>query len=172
MTFSTPGWVSGGAAAFDAIASLVTRSSRRAHLGGRLFDGKTQAMLARRQVEHGDCLSQRTFRLRQTMQLRNFGARGGPEDRVVADVDELAFFSEVEADVPTLAGMVTDAVTAGIFGMLDLASAYYHSSPQRNALSYLSRAAAGGCVTRKLSYLSLLPVREAAALLRQYLRHG
>jgi len=33
-----------------------------------------QTMLAREQLEQGDCLSQRTLRLRHTTQLRNFGA--------------------------------------------------------------------------------------------------
>lgn len=46
---------------------------RRAQRGGRSADGRTQAMSARRQLAHGDCLSQRTLRWRQTTQLRGFG---------------------------------------------------------------------------------------------------
>lgn len=62
------------AAAALAAAALATRSNRRAHRGGRFVAGKTQGILARRQFEHGDCLSQRTLRLRHTTQLRSLGA--------------------------------------------------------------------------------------------------
>jgi hypothetical protein len=79
------------------------RSRRRAHLGGRSVDGKTQAIFARRQLEHGDCLSQRTLRLRHTTQLRNFGAGAGADD---------GFLSEPEAEA------ATDAVTAATCDML------------------------------------------------------
>lgn len=81
-------------------ASLVRRSRRRAHLGGRSSEGNTQAILARRQLEHGDVLSQRTFRRRQTAQLRDFGLSAetdaGPA-RAAAGVD-VAFFSEAGAE--------------------------------------------------------------------------
>jgi hypothetical protein len=77
---------------------LVRRSKRRAHLGGRSVDGKTQAIFARRQFEHGDRLSQRTLRLRHTMQLRNLGGGAGGDDGVLADAGEFAFFSEPKAD--------------------------------------------------------------------------
>ena len=87
MTFSTPESASCGAGAFEVAASLVYRSRRRAHLGGRSVDGRTHAIFARRQFEHGDFLSQRTLRLRHTTQLRNFAV-----DR------ELALFSEPKAE--------------------------------------------------------------------------
>lgn len=48
-------------------------SKRRAHLGGRSVEGNTHGMLARRQLEHGDNLSHRTLRRRQTVQLRGRG---------------------------------------------------------------------------------------------------
>lgn len=54
------------------------------------MEGKTQAIFARWQLEHGDCLSQRTFLVRHTTQLRRFGT--GTD----AGADELAFFSEGE----------------------------------------------------------------------------
>lgn len=81
---------------------MLRRSRRRAHLGGRSGDEKTQAIFARRQFEHGDCLSQRTLRLRHTMQLRNFD-----DDELLADTAEVAFFSEFESEAP--AGTVTAA---------------------------------------------------------------
>ncbi len=56
-------------------------------------------MLARRQLEHGDCLSHRTLRLRQTTQLRNFGALADANDGPLADVDKVALFSGPEAEV-------------------------------------------------------------------------
>lgn len=58
-------------------------------------------MFARRQFEQaGESLSQRTFRLRHTTQLRDFdpldaGARPG--------AGELALFSEIEAETCTVA---------------------------------------------------------------------
>ncbi len=96
---------------FDA-ALLATRSRRRAHLGGRSVDGKTQGIFARRHVEHGDSLSQRTFRVRQTTQLRSFGAEADVLPLLVADPGDVAFFSEGEAEAPSesLAGGV---VTGG-----------------------------------------------------------
>jgi hypothetical protein len=93
ITLPTSWSVASGAKVFDALALLARP---RAHLGGRSSEGKTQAMFARRQLEHaGDCLSQRTFRLRHTTQLRDFdpldaGAR--------ADDGVLALFSEPEAE--------------------------------------------------------------------------
>ena len=49
------------------------------------MEGRTQAMPARRQLEHGESLSQRTFRDRQTTQLRGFdaGPAAGPGDSEV-----------------------------------------------------------------------------------------
>lgn len=79
------------------------RSSRRAHLGGLSLDGNTQAIFARRQLEHGEVLSQRTLRRRQMTQLRNFGAAGG--ELVVVVVVGVACFSEGEAE-PTAAPVV------------------------------------------------------------------
>lgn len=67
--------------------ALVRWSRRRAHLGGRSLDGTTHSMLARRQLEHGDSLSQRTLRLRHTTQLRGLRGRDASAD---GDVEELA----------------------------------------------------------------------------------
>lgn len=105
MTLATPGSVvSCGARAFDAAALLVRRSRRRAHLGGRSVDGKIQATFARLQLEHGDCLSQRTLRWRHMTQLRNFDASAGVDGGVLelADSGEVAFFSEPKAKAPAL----------------------------------------------------------------------
>lgn len=110
MTLPAPG---SGAGACDTAPLLVRRSRRRAHFGGRSVDGKVQAIFARRQLEHGDCLSQRTLRLRQTMQLRDFDT--GADDGVLTD--ELAFFSEFEVEglAPAFSGGVAaDAITADI----------------------------------------------------------
>lgn len=84
-----------------AAASWVMRSRRRAHLGGRSAEGTTQAMLARRQLEHGDCLSQRTLRLRHTTQLRGFLAE---TEAVAAETGVLASFSDAETEAPPGAG--------------------------------------------------------------------
>ena len=65
-------------------------------------------MFARRQLEHGLDLSHRTLRLRHTIQLRNFGA----DEPVLADVGEVAFFSELETEA------ATDAVAAAICDMI------------------------------------------------------
>ena len=54
-----------------------------------------QAIFARRQFEHGDCLSQRTLRARHTWQLRPFDAAlGGSESS-----GGFAVFSEADAEV-------------------------------------------------------------------------
>ncbi len=82
------------------------------------MDGKTQATFARLQLEHGDCLSQRTLRLRHMTQLRNLEASAGADDGVLAEV---AFFSEPKAEAAALAfpGEVpTDPVTASTCDML------------------------------------------------------
>ncbi len=90
---------------FDAVALLENRSRRRAHLGGRSVEVSTQAIFARRQFEHGDCLSQRTLRLRHVTQLRSFGVGFGvgfgPEDGVFVEVGELALFSASKAETVT-----------------------------------------------------------------------
>lgn len=54
-------------------------------------------MLARRQLEHGETLSQRTFRRRQVVQLRDFGL-SAEMDAVGAGraAVNVAFFSEAE----------------------------------------------------------------------------
>ena len=119
MTLSTPGSVPCGDRAFDAAGLLVRRSRRRAHLGGRSVDGKTQATFARLQLEHGDCLSQRTLRLRHMTQLRNFDASAGV-DGVLADASELALFSEPKAKAPAFAfaDEAADPVTANICDIL------------------------------------------------------
>jgi hypothetical protein len=57
-------------------------------------------MLARRQFEHGDCLSQRTLRLRQTMQLRAFsvGLSLASMIKLGSDSRVAASFSDVKSD--------------------------------------------------------------------------
>jgi hypothetical protein len=80
---------------------------RRAHLGGRSVGGTIQAILARRQLEQGDRLSQRTFRLLQVTQLRSF-AVGAAEGAV-----EPAWIS----------APVSENVAKGACDMLDLARA-------------------------------------------------
>jgi hypothetical protein len=84
------------------------------------MEGKTHAIFARRQLEHGDNLSQRTFRERHTTQLRGFGADEFDLELelelliLVADMGELAFFSEGEAKAPALTGGVgAENVTGG-----------------------------------------------------------
>lgn len=71
-----------------------------------------QAILARRQLEHGDRLSQRTFRVRHTTQLRGCANEG-----------DVAFFSEGEAEeAPVLAGGVAvtaEIVTGGTCDMME-----------------------------------------------------
>jgi hypothetical protein len=94
------------------------RSRRRAHLGGRSFDGTTQAILARRQLEQGDSLSHRTFRLLQVTQLRSLGVGAVAG----ADEGELAFFSDTAAEAAVLAlpgGIDPEIVTGGTADMLD-----------------------------------------------------
>jgi len=76
---------------------LVRRSRRRVHRGGRLFEGKTQGIFARLQFEHGDCLSQRTLRLRHIMQLRGFGVKVSAMEALPSEA-ELAPFSRSGAD--------------------------------------------------------------------------
>ena len=68
-------------------------------------------MLARRQFEQGDSLSQRTFRLRQTRQLLGFGVREG---RLPPLVDALALFSALGTESPTMA---RDSPQDGIWDM-------------------------------------------------------
>jgi hypothetical protein len=90
---------------------VLVRSRRRAHRGGRSAEGKTHAIFARRQLEHGDNLSQRTFRLRQVTQLRSFGVGAG------ADMDDcFALFSGAKAEpsAPTLPG--AENVTCDMLG--------------------------------------------------------
>lgn len=64
-------------------------------MGGASLEGKMQAIFARRQLEHGDNLSQRTFLHRQTTQLRNFGA-GSEVDARGDELRDVAFFSDAE----------------------------------------------------------------------------
>ena len=121
-------WAAAGSGAWDVCgfdaAFFATRSRRRAHLGGRSVDGKTQSMFARRQLEHGDCLSQRTFRVRQTTQLRSFGP-GVDVDAVewlLTDEGDVAFFSEGETEEsPPVAPedpVAADILTDGICDMI------------------------------------------------------
>ena len=113
-------------------ALLAMRSSRRAHRGGWSKEGKTQAMFARRQFEHGDVLSHRTLRVRHVTQLRSLGA-GGPTDAGVGEAvalppeaPEFAFFSEADAETgmswttvpPEVSGIAAENVTAGTCDML------------------------------------------------------
>lgn len=78
------------------------------------MDGMTQAMFARRQLEHGDSLSQRTFRVRHTTQLRSFcaGAGAGADIGLPAEAGEVVLFS-----VPVLAdpeAIAADIAAGGI----------------------------------------------------------
>ena len=122
MTLATPGSRSCGAGGFDAAGLLlVSRSRRRAHLGGRAVDGKTQAIFAWRHLEQGDCLSQRTLRVRHTRQLRNFGGRAGADNGILVEAGEDAFFSEHEAEGSALAScdeVATGPVPADILRIL------------------------------------------------------
>ena len=132
MTLATPGSASCGATGFDAAALLVRRSRRRAHLGGRSVDGKTQAKFARRHLEHGDCLSQRTLRVRHRRQLRNLGASAGAGDGLLADAGEVAFFSEPKAEAPAIAPsgeVATDPVTASTCDILHSIDGRYYFGP-------------------------------------------
>jgi hypothetical protein len=97
-------------------------SSRRAHRGGLSLDGKTHAIFARRQLEHGDALSHLTLRVRHVTQLRSFGA-GAPVDAdanmvLPGDAPAVALFSEAEAEAgtpcpPKVPGVAAEIVTAG-----------------------------------------------------------
>ena len=136
MTLPTSGTVPCGDRVFDAAALLVRRSRRRAHLGGRSVEGKTQATFARLQLEHGDCLSQRTLRLRHMTQLRNFEASVGVVDGVLADASELALFSEPKALAPALEA--ADPVIANICDMLQLGHGHCISSRLTATLSLLT----------------------------------
>ena len=130
MTLATSRSTSCGAGAFDAAALLVRRTRRRAHLGGWSVDGKIQAIFAERHLEHGDCLSQRTLRVRHRRQLRNFGASAGADDVILADAGEVAFFSEPKAEAPAIALSgedVTDPVTASTCDILQSDNQRYDS---------------------------------------------
>jgi hypothetical protein len=75
-----------------------------------------QAIFARRQFEQGDCLSQRTFRLRHTTQLR--GLRVRPAPGVDADGShfakgDLALFSALEAEAPATVALDSETVAMG-----------------------------------------------------------
>ena len=83
MTLSTLISASCGAGVSDAAALLLRRS---AHRGGRSVGGKTQAIFALRQLEHGDCLSHLTLRDRHVLQLRNFCAGLDVDNGVILDV--------------------------------------------------------------------------------------
>ena len=94
--------------------------------------GKTQATFARLQLEHGDCLSQRTLRLRHMTQLRKFEASVGV-DGVLA---ELALFSEPKALAPALGA--ADPVIANICDMLQSGHGHCVSGPLTATLSLLT----------------------------------
>src|SRR6201999_23238 len=102
MTLSAPGSPVCMVRVFDAPV-LAWRSRRRAHLGGRSVDGKTHAILARRQFEQGDNLSHLTFRARHTTQLRNFGADAGVDD-ILEGAKRFASFSEPAAGLSAKTG--------------------------------------------------------------------
>ena len=79
-------------------------------------------IFARRQLEQGDNLSQRTFRVRHTTQLRSFGegAGGGTDKLLLADARDVAVFSEGEAEAPILGrGIVGECVTRGACDMMN-----------------------------------------------------
>jgi hypothetical protein len=60
------------------------------------LDGKTQLILARRQLEHGESLSHLTLRLRHTTQLGTFEPFCEGDDE--ASADEPMFFSDAKAE--------------------------------------------------------------------------
>lgn len=73
-------------------------------------------MFARRQLEQGDCLSQRTFRLRHTTQLRGFVVRPVPDVNAgdpPFTPGDLALFSAVEAEAPATVALDAEAVAMG-----------------------------------------------------------
>lgn len=97
---------------------------RRAHLGGRSLEGTTQAIFARRQLEQGDCLSQRTFRLRHTTQLRGLEVRPAPgvdADGSLFTAGDLAFFSALEAKAPATVALDDENVVS--MGALEILAA-------------------------------------------------
>ena len=74
-------------------------------------------MLARLQLEHGDFLSHRTFRVRHIMQLRSFGTElEADADALVAA--NLAFSSDGEAEATAKAGGAADIVTGGSWDII------------------------------------------------------
>lgn len=161
MTFPTPGSASCGARAFDAVVLLVRRLRSRAHLGGRSVEGKTQAIFAWRHLEQGDCLSQRTLRVRHTMQLRNFGAGVGANDGILADADEFAFFSEPKAEGPALALALSG-------DMLQSGNGHVYSGRLVTILSSLSKPAS--CCKVADARLFSLSTRAAEVVIIHHLR--
>ena len=78
-------------------------------------------MFARRQLEQGDNLSQRTLRFLQTMQLRSFvvEADGVADELLLADSGDLALFSEGQVEAPALVDCITsETVTGGTCDMM------------------------------------------------------
>jgi hypothetical protein len=93
-------------------AGKPVRSSRRAHRGGRSFEGKTQGMPARRQLAQGFSLLQRTLRVLQMTQLRGMsGAEAEPGPRSAVEGVEAAWVSGVGP-----AAMSADGVMGGCAG--------------------------------------------------------
>lgn len=99
------------------MSPVTGRSKRRAHHGGRSEGGKTHAMFARRQFEHGDDLSQRTFRLRHTIQLRSFATADVVWRVPSALADGFALFSAFEAEACALP-RVADIVAGSVWDIL------------------------------------------------------
>lgn len=94
-------------------------------------------MLAWRQWEHGETLSQRTLRRRQTTQLRSFGlgaAETGPEcgggGGCGCAVVGVACFSEAEAEPPA-------SESGGLLGDRELMMSYSSTVPKLGDLTVL-----------------------------------
>lgn len=133
------------------------------------MDGKTHATFARLQLEHGDCLSQRTLRLRHTTQLRNFDASAGVDDGGLADASELALFSEPKAKAPALAfpGEAADPVAANTCDILQSGHGRYVSGRLMATLSLLSHLPCIDCIDCKEAdaRLFLLPILPEPSLI-------
>lgn len=78
----------------------------------------TQAIFARRQLVHGASLSQRTFRLRQTTQLRSLGVGSDLDAGGSGDTNDIALFSGTEAELVAPALPDVKTLPAGPCDML------------------------------------------------------
>lgn len=76
--------------------------------------GKTQAILARQQVEHGDSLSHRTFRERHITQLRSFTALFSEPETVAGGSWDMMAFGQMNS-TSTARTCVADALACCFF---------------------------------------------------------